>query len=345
MNTHFSRSDSTRKTISLFIFASIAIILLWLSLSLMKGALIIVAGACVICFLTEPVVQLYERRMKRNRAALFALLSCFLLLGAVLFALLPTAISEGSQLLHTLPQSAAMIRSRITDASEWLNQQFPGIRFPSMSIADKTLPALANGTIRFAGSVADLFYHFFLMTVLSYFFLCDKDKLLILLELLIPRALRKTAVLMGHSVCRELRIYLRSQGVIAAAVGILTAIGLIIAGLDSAIILGFIVGVLNMIPYFGPIIGAVPAVMAAINNSFQAVLITIAVLWLVQQIDGNFISPRIMSSQTGISPAIVLLAVFVGSRLGGIAGMLFALPIVITIRTLFRVFVQRYENV
>jgi predicted PurR-regulated permease PerM len=72
---------------------------------------------------------------------------------------------------------------------------------------------------------------------------------------------------------------------------------------------------------------------------------TIAVLWLVQQIDGTLISPRIMSSQTGISPAAVLLSVFVGSGLGGIVGMLFAMPIIMSLRTVFRVFVQRYKNV
>ena len=72
---------------------------------------------------------------------------------------------------------------------------------------------------------------------------------------------------------------------------------------------------------------------------------TLAMLVVVQQLDGSWISPRIMGSLTGFSPALVLLGIYGGARLGGIGGMLFALPVMMTIRTLFRVFVQKCENI
>ena len=70
----------------------------------------------------------------------------------------------------------------------------------------------------------------------------------------------------------------------------------------------------------------------------------LAILFLVQQVDGLVISPRVMGALTGFSPAVVLLALFAGARVGGVFGMLLALPALLSIRTLYRVFVQRHEN-
>lgn len=323
----------------------IVVIILWLARSILKDVFIMIIGAAILCFLAEPLVNLFERRLNRSLSVLCAFASFALLFCAFLLLLFPAIISEGSQLAQTLPRSVSLIRAWLAQGRRMLTNQLPEIQLPTPSLFSEQLPALAAGTFRFAGGIADAFYRFSLMVVLSYFLLCDKARLLILMELLIPRSMRSIAVQMGNAVCRELRTYLRSQSIIAAAVGTLTAVGMSIVGLDFAIILGIIVGLLNMIPYFGPLIGAIPAVMTAFSDGLQAVAITIAILWLVQQIDNTLISPRVMSSQTGISPAVVLLSIFIGSGLGGILGMLLAMPVVMSFRTVFRVFVQRYENV
>ena len=83
----------------------------------------------------------------------------------------------------------------------------------------------------------------------------------------------------------------------------------------------------------------------ALSNGWQTAAMAVVVLWLVQQIDGTLISPRIMSSLTGLSPSAVLLAIFIGSGIGGVVGMLLALPVLMSFRTIYRVFVQRHENV
>ena len=100
-----------------------------------------------------------------------------------------------------------------------------------------------------------------------------------------------------------------------------------------------------MIPYFGPFIGGVPAVLIALGDGPGKAAMVAVALAVVQQLDGSLISPKIMGSLTGFSPALVLVAIYAGARLGGIAGMLVALPAMMSIRTLFRVFVQKCENI
>ena len=122
-------------------------------------------------------------------------------------------------------------------------------------------------------------------------------------------------------------------------------LALFIIGVRSALVLGLLIGVMNMIPYFGPFIGGAPAVLIALTDGWQKAALTFAALVLIQQLDGSWLSPRVLGSVTGFSPALVLVGLYAGASLGGVAGMLFALPVMLVIRTLFRVFVQKCENI
>lgn len=312
---------------------------------LLGEALTLILGAAAVAFLLEPLTRVYERRLARPRAALAAMGTVLGALAAAIWLLLPSLIQEATLLARQLPESLKQVQSALASASAWLEAQLPGVRLPEPQLDSAMLSSLAGGTLSVAGGVADFSCLVSLMFVLGYFFLCDRDRLLIRMELLVPRAVRPTAVRMGNAVCRELRLYLRGQGLIALAVGALAAVGLALIGLRSALVLGVIVGVLNMIPYFGPVLGGIPAVLAALGGGWKKAALTVFVLWAVQQADGMVISPRILGGVTGLSPAAVLIAIFVGSHVCGILGMLLALPVLMTFRTAYRIFVQRHENV
>lgn len=312
---------------------------------LLGEALALILGAAAVAFLLEPLTRVYERRLARPRAALAAMGTVLGALAAAIWLLLPSLIQEATLLARQLPESLKQVQSALASASAWLEAQLPGVRLPKPQLDSAMLSSLAGGTLSVAGGVADFSCLVSLMFVLGYFFLCDRDRLLIRMELLVPRAVRPTAVRMGNAVCRELRLYLRGQGLIALAVGALAAVGLALIGLRSALVLGVIVGVLNMIPYFGPVLGGIPAVLAALGGGWKKAALTVFVLWAVQQADGMVISPRILGGVTGLSPAAVLIAIFVGSHVCGILGMLLALPVLMTFRTAYRIFVQRHENV
>ena len=312
---------------------------------LLGEALTLILGAAAVAFLLEPLTRVYERRLARPRAALAAMGTVLGALAAAIWLLLPSLIQEATLLARQLPESLKQVQSALASTSAWLEAQLPGVRLPEPQLDSAMLSSLAGGTLSVAGSVADFSCLVSLMFVLGYFFLCDHDRLLIRMELLVPRAVRPTAVRMGNAVCRELRLYLRGQGLIALAVGALAAVGLALIGLRSALVLGVIVGVLNMIPYFGPVLGGIPAVLAALGGGWKKAALTVFVLWAVQQADGMVISPRILGGVTGLSPAAVLIAIFVGSHVCGILGMLLALPVLMTFRTAYRIFVQRHENV
>ena len=248
--------------------------------------------------------------------------------------------------METLPEAFDRLGALLDAVVARLRSLLPGLRLPEpdLSTAEGGFTGMARSAIGYVSGISNGLYQFSLMVVLCYFLLADRDRILLRAELLIPSQWRKYAVRTGKLLMRELRLYLRGQATIALAVGALAALGLLIIGVPSAPLLGGIVGLLNVIPYLGPFLGGIPAVILALGVSWKCALLALLVLFLVQQIDGMVISPRVMGNITGFSPAVVLLSLFLGSRIGGIWGMLLAMPVLMGIRTVYRVFVQKHEN-
>ena len=307
----------------------------------------LIAGAALIVFITLPLARQYERRFSRSMAALLALLSEGLALLLAVWLLLPSILREFADLARTLPDMLRQLTAFMDAASAWISRRLPGVTLPRLAAeaGDGLLSRIASGSFTVAVGFADGIGTFSLQLMLAYFFLCDRDRLLLRLELLLPQKHRGIAAHMGSDVLRELRLYVGGQLIIVLAVSALATIGLALAGVRSPLALGAVIGVMNIIPYFGPYIGGVPAVLIALGDGPGKAALTVAVLLAVQQLDGSVISPGVMGSVTGFSPALVLVGIFAGARLAGIPGMLFALPAMLVIRTLYRVLVQRYENI
>lgn len=122
--------------------------------------------------------------------------------------------------------------------------------------------------------------------------------------------------------------FIRGALLDALIIAILSSIGLSLMGLEAAVFIGIFAGICNVIPYFGPVIGMVPAfLMGLFTEGFWEGILAIIILFVIQQIDANLIYPKIVGSSTGLHPLMVLLAVSVFGYFGGILGMLLAVPI------------------
>lgn len=122
--------------------------------------------------------------------------------------------------------------------------------------------------------------------------------------------------------------FIRGALLDALIIAILSSIGLSLMGLEAAVFIGIFAGICNVIPYFGPVIGMVPAfLMGLFTEGFWEGILAIVILFVIQQIDANLIYPKIVGSSTGLHPLMVLLAVSVFGYFGGILGMLLAVPL------------------
>ena len=300
------------------------------------GVALLAAG---LAFLLTPLCAALEKGLPRPlSAALCVILTAILLAGVAAAIVLPLVSQAGdmaARLTREMERAAAFLQKL---RLPWGLPDLSNLKLPE-NMLEKM--ALVGGRVAsFTGNFAALCVKAAMAAVLAVYFLSDRRALLLRMELMIPPRFRERALRCAGEAGRDLFLYLRGQAVIALCVGGLSALGLTLVGVPAALPMGLLAGLLNMIPYFGPVIACVPVGLFALQRGLFTVALAIASLICVQQIDGLVLSPRIIGSATGFSPALVMVSLFAFGAAWGVAGMLLALPALILIRTCVRVFVE-----
>ena len=313
--------------------------------ALAGGALIKLAEQMLLALLlfaaALPLCRRMELRLSRPWAAGCSVAVLTLsLLGAIGLAA-PMVISQISLIIAEAPRLLSAVQE-IWDGvvrHEWarllgLSREAPGQWIERLTAwLRENLPALIAGI----GSGIDALSRAFLAPALSFYFLRDRELFGYRLSLCIPLKHRRRMLHALQEMRREAGGYIRGQLLVALAVGLLTALGLLIVGIPAWLVLGLLMGACEFIPYIGPLIGGVPIVLFSLPMGFHALLWGLGVTVLVQQIEGYFLSPRLMGEATGLHPVSVLLLLSAGGLLFGLPGMVGAVPAYVCLRGALRV--------
>ena len=139
--------------------------------------------------------------------------------------------------------------------------------------------------------------------------------------------------------------FIRGQLLEAFFVGALSAIALSLVGIDYAIVIGLIAGICNMIPYVGPLVGTLlSAVMGLLSGRPIKVIYAVIAMLVVQQVDNNLLAPKIVGNSVGLHAVFTMMAIIIGGNVGGLIGMLLAVPVAASIRVLFNKWYEKYTN-
>ena len=196
--------------------------------------------------------------------------------------------------------------------------------------------------------VASAVFTTILAIISSIYILAEKDKLKAFVFRLVrafttPMALESIVEFSGR-LNRNFKQYIYTQTIDGLILGTIVTIQLYFMGSPFFLILGIMLGVLNYIPYFGSIIGsAIAIIVIAFTQSINMALIATVVLFITQQIDGNFIQPRLMSGSFSLSPLLVIISITIGGAFAGILGMIAAIPIVAVLKDLLEGIIVHHE--
>jgi predicted PurR-regulated permease PerM len=331
------------KLVALGALTLLLVCLLWRQLFL---ALKMAVGGSVIAFLLEPLCARFEEKLSRPAASGVSLAVAFLIVTGALLLLIPALIGQLGDLAARAPELMRSASEITSGVNRWLEaRSLPSLPSPTINAGalNDAVGRALTGTIGMAGSIASGFALSIMTIALGYYFLADRDRMLLIVELAIPQNARRIVLRMASSAKATIRLYLRAQATIALIIGSIAGLGFWAIGLKNPALLGAIVAVFNLIPYFGPILGGIPVTISALTQGFGKTAMVLFILFAVQQMDGLVISPRIMGGVMGVHPAAVLLAIAVGGSVGGVAGMLFALPILLIAKTCLRVWAARRE--
>jgi predicted PurR-regulated permease PerM len=206
--------------------------------------------------------------------------------------------------------------------------------------ADQLLHPLGDIAIASLGIFGNLLFIFFL----SLYMAVDRDRIVRFLFRLVPPSYTEEAQLLEHSVSRSFGGFLRGQALLGVIYGIISMVASTLLGLPYMPVTATSSGILQAIPFFGPFISWVPPVLVAVIFKPEAALPTLIIMvagWFVLM---NIIQPRLMADAVGLHPVVVLGSVLVGSKIAGIPGAIFGVPVAAVVAAFFFYYLGRHRD-
>jgi predicted PurR-regulated permease PerM len=315
----------------------ILVIFLLMRIVVVRELIKIIFISFVIAYALKPV----QRRMvslginkKLSAAILILSLMGLLLIMIVLF--IPSVIRDSTAINHTMTQ----IKDFFTDIYERLSilnnnaimyTFISSIYAKGNAIVAGYMNALFGKLLKFGENLLALA----VVPVIIYYFLAETEMVSRVVFKAVPIEKRNLSIKITEHIDKILGRYIFSQFILSVLVTFLTFVILYFLKVDYALLLAILNGIFNLIPYFGPLFGSIPAILVALLQSPKTALWTALCLYIVQQIEGDLIAPKITGSSINIHPMLVILLLIIGGKLGGFIGMVLAVPAAVIIKVVY----------
>lgn len=292
----------------------------------------------------KPIMLSLEVKGLSRGMALTIIFGTFILLIVVGGAILaPMLIEELNTLIEKFPVYQQTLVTKAQYFKAIAAEKFPQVETidltEKLSAVSKTL---ISGLTSALSAIAVNIAMASMVPFIAFFIMNDGHMLNRFLLSMVPNKYFEMTVLLFSKIVNALQLYIRGQIIEASIVGAMTAIGLTLIGLPFAMLIGFVAAVGNLIPYLGPVMATIPALIVVVVTpewaNFTSVLMVGSVFAIVQFIEGTFIYPMVVGKSVELHPLVVLLGLTIGGQVAGIIGMIIVIPLIAMFKVSIEVF-------
>lgn len=285
----------------------------------------------------KPISMNFSEKfnLKKRTASIVIILSIIVLITIALYLMIPAIIKESSNFGTMLDN----IEIYIADVARKLKiENLPMLDSLYMQINEKVnvfLGSFSNNFLENIINASENIISCAIIPIATYYFLVDGDLIYNKILLILPTEKRIVTKKIFSNIDKILSRYIISQLFLSLIIGILTFIILMLIGVKFAFLLALLNGICNIIPYFGPIIGGIPAVFIALIDSPSKAIYALIGMFILQQLEGNILSPKITGDSTNMHPIIIIILLLIGEMSGGLLGMILAVPIGVIVKVVY----------
>lgn len=313
--------------------------------------------ALLLAFILDPIVGFLTNRLRLSRGLAAGLVVLVLII--VMMAVIATPVAA-------VPSIQAAVESMQEEATSVVNEIGSFLRQPPIEVLGYTLDlsefydelstllrsfisSVAQGTLNVVLNIASGFLWLIFILMITFYLLKDAERIVAQMDRLPPQDYREDFRRLRLEITEVWQAFLRGQLLLGIVIAIVVTVGCMALGVRYAPVLGLLAGLLEVIPNIGPTVAAVPAILLALfqddtllgmSNFWYAALVA-GMYILIQQLENNFIVPRIMGRSLNLHPVLVLVGVVIGGSLGGVLGMLLAAPTLATLKVIGRYIFRR----
>ncbi len=322
------------------------ILVLWF-LFLIKEVLAILFVAIILASAFDPWVDFLQRKkIPRSVSILMIYIILLSVVSLVVVVLVPPIVEQVKQLVNNFPD----FYEKIIRGFEYF-QAFT-VQHGLLEDGAKAIESLESGVSKAAGGVFSTItgffggiISFFLILVITFYMTVEEEAMKRTLRAIVPAKYFPFINQLITKMQKKIGTWLQAQLVLSLIVGVLCYIGLFILRVDYALILALIAALGELVPYIGPIIGAVPAVFLAFAQSPTKAVLVIILYFVIQQLENHILVPKIMQKAVGLNPIVSISALLVGVKIGGIVGALLAIPVATALSVLLQsIFSEQKES-
>ena len=320
----------------------------------------------VISYLLNPLMKLLEHRVfffldaKKRRGVyskgrrLVSIFVAYILMVGVLSALvvllIPQVKTSVETLFRNIPDYVSIFTQNVTN---WVNQNHLNSSFIEEILPFNKLleyaTALVNACFGWLVNIPVLitkgFTNILVGVIVSIYFLYDKERFLAAIKKVNQAIFKKETAKKVTDICKmtdqTFSRFILGKIIDSLIIGIIAFPFMLLIYRPYALLISVIIGVTNVIPFFGPFIGAIPSAFLILIVAPHRTLWFVLFVFLLQQFDGNILGPKILGETTGMSPILVLLGILAGSKLLGFAGMIIGVPLTAVVYLLFKAYIDK----
>ncbi len=324
-------TEHKRVTINVSSAALVKLLLFFLLaifLYLIREIVALVGASLILAMALDPWVDwLQKKRLPRALAVLiiYLALSALFILGIVL--LIPPLVQQVADIIANFPAYWEQVRTAVESLPLLHNTSLEQQLSSRLNELGPYVGRAVTGTL---GTLLDVFggiVSFIVILVITLYFVTSEEGMKAFVRKITPKPHQTYILDLIDRMQLRLGLWLRGQLLLSLLIFLLTYIGLLIVGSKYALLLAFLAGLFEVIPFLGPILAAIPGLFFALAQSPTKALLVLIVYVAVQQAENHLIAPRVMGKSVDLNPVVVILVVLIGAKLGGVMGALLAVPV------------------
>ena len=339
MRSHITTYEITTGTFVRFLLLVLGIVFIFA----IRDVVMIILVSIVLASAVDPLVRWFGKiRIPRVLAVLIIYLTGIVGFLGVFYFLIPPIASDFRDFFTRLPSLIENVLVRLQDKAPFLSLDFVLSTLRDVAVNANEYVGIAFG--QFFNTATTLFSGIFSFLLISFYLAVQDDGVANVLRIVTPKEHEDYILHLWARTQRKIGRWLQGQILLGLIVGVIVFIALTILRVHYALVLAVLSAIFEIIPYFGPILAAMPAIAVAAIQDPLLGFIVLCLYILVQQMENHLIYPQVVRKTVGVHPLLAIIALLIGGKLGGIMGFIVAIPIAVVLVEYFDDFSARKRN-